>query len=121
MIDETEQTEQTLIPTEFEVITALMYEYFAEQRVDVAVVEAGIGGRSDSTNVADQAILTMITTIGKDHMNLLGQHLETIAANKAGMIRPNVPTVCGQLPQAALAPIIKQATSCRSRLFFCAT
>ncbi|ETO39878.1 Dihydrofolate synthase [Fructilactobacillus florum 8D] len=118
MIDETEQTEQTLIPTEFEVITALMYEYFAEQRVDVAVVEAGIGGRSDSTNVSDQAILTMITTIGKDHMNLLGQHLETIAANKAGMIRPNVPTVCGQLPQAALAPIIQQATSCRSRLFF---
>ena len=79
-------------PTEFEIITVLMFLYFATEEVDFAVVEVGLGGRLDSTNVITP-ILSVITSISFDHTNLLGNTLEEIAAEKAGIIKSCIPTV----------------------------
>ena len=92
--------------TEFEIITAIAYDYFASEQVDVAVMEVGMGGLLDSTNVC-QPILTGITTIGLDHVALLGDSLETIAEQKAGIIKQGVPLVTGHIVPEAL-PVIGQ-------------
>ena len=99
--------------TEFEIITAIAYDYFASEQVDVAIMEVGMGGLLDSTNVC-QPILTGITTIGLDHVALLGDSLEAIAEQKAGIIKQGVPLVTGNIVPAALAVInqiakVKQA------------
>ena len=100
--------------TEFEIITAIAYDYFASEEVDVAIMEVGMGGLLDSTNVC-QPILTGITTIGLDHVALLGDSLEAIAEQKAGIIKQGVPLVTGHIAAEALAVIAqiaegKQAT-----------
>ena len=100
--------------TEFEIITAIAYDYFASEQVDVAIMEVGMGGLLDSTNVC-QPILTGITTIGLDHVALLGDSLEAIAEQKAGIIKQGVPLVTGHIAPEALAVIdqiakAKQAT-----------
>ena len=104
--------------TEFEIITAIAYDYFAFERVDVAIMEVGMGGLLDSTNVC-QPILTGITTIGLDHVALLGDSLEAIAEQKAGIIKLGVPLVTGNIVPEALEVIdqiavVKQAP----RLFY---
>ncbi|VOY22766.1 dihydrofolate synthetase [Streptococcus pneumoniae] len=90
--------------TEFEIITALAYDYFATEQVDVAIMEVGMGGLLDSTNVC-QPILTGITTIGLDHVALLGDTLEAIAEQKAGIIKQGMPLVTGRIAPEALAVI----------------
>ncbi|MDS9014542.1 folylpolyglutamate synthase/dihydrofolate synthase family protein [Streptococcus pneumoniae] len=90
--------------TEFEIITALAYDYFASEQVDVAIMEVGMGGLLDSTNVC-QPILTGITTIGLDHVALLGDTLEAIAEQKAGIIKQEMPLVTGRIAPEALAVI----------------
>lgn len=100
--------------TEFEIITAIAYDYFASEQVDVAIMEVGMGGLLDSTNVC-QPILTGITTIGLDHVALLGDSLEAIAEQKAGIIKQGIPLVTGYIVPEALAVIdqiakAKQAT-----------
>lgn len=90
--------------TEFEIITALAYDYFASEQVDVAIMEVGMGGLLDSTNVC-QPILTGITTIGLDHMALLGDTLEAIAEQKAGIIKQGMPLVTGRIAPEALTVI----------------
>ena len=100
--------------TEFEIITAIAYDYFASEQVDVAIMEVGMGGLLDSTNVC-QPILTGITTIGLDHVALLGDSLEAIAEQKAGIIKQGVPLVTGHIVPEALVVIdqiakAKQAT-----------
>ena len=90
--------------TEFEIITAIAYDYFASEQVDVAIMEVGMGGLLDSTNVC-QPILTDITTIGLDHVALLGDSLEAIAEQKAGIIKQGVPLVTGNIAPEALAVI----------------
>ena len=90
--------------TEFEIITALAYDYFALEQVDVAIMEVGMGGLLDSTNVC-QPILTGITTIGLDHVALLGDTLEAIAEQKAGIIKQGIPLVTGRIAPEALAVI----------------
>ncbi|HHG7421030.1 TPA: folylpolyglutamate synthase/dihydrofolate synthase family protein [Streptococcus pneumoniae] len=90
--------------TEFEIITALAYDYFASEQVDVAIMEVGMGGLLDSTNVC-QPILTGITTIGLDHVTLLGDTLEAIAEQKAGIIKQGMPLVTGRIAPEALAVI----------------
>ena len=90
--------------TEFEIITALAYDYFATEKVDVAIMEVGMGGLLDSTNVC-QPILTGITTIGLDHVALLGDTLEAIAEQKAGIIKQGIPLVTGRIAPEALAVI----------------
>ena len=90
--------------TEFEIITAIAYDYFASEQVDVAIMEVGMGGLLDSTNVC-QPILTGITTIGLDHVALLGDSLEAIAEQKAGIIKQGVPLVTGHIVPEALSVI----------------
>lgn len=90
--------------TEFEIITAIAYDYFALEQVDVAIMEVGMGGLLDSTNVC-QPILTSITTIGLDHVALLGDTLEAIAEQKAGIIKQGTPLVTGRIAPEALAVI----------------
>lgn len=90
--------------TEFEIITAIAYDYFASEQVDVTIMEVGMGGLLDSTNVC-QPILTGITTIGLDHVALLGNTLEAIAEQKAGIIKQGIPLVTGRIVPEALAVI----------------
>ena len=90
--------------TEFEIITAIAYDYFASEQVDVAIMEVGMGGLLDSTNVC-HPILTGITTIGLDHVALLGDSLEAIAEQKAGIIKQGVPLVTGHIVPEALIVI----------------
>ena len=94
--------------TEFEIITAIAYDYFASEQVDVAIMEVGMGGLLDSTNVC-QPILTGITTIGLDHVALLGDSLEAIAEQKAGIIKQGIPLVTGHIDPEALAVIDRVA------------
>ena len=104
--------------TEFEIITAIAYDYFASEQVDVAIMEVGMGGLLDSTNVC-QPILTGITTIGLDHVALLGDSLEAIAEQKAGIIKQRVPLVTGHIVPEAL-PVIDQIAKAKqaSRLAY---
>ena len=77
----------------FEYMTAMAFEYFREQKVDIAVIETGLGGRLDATNVVDP-ILSVITSVSYDHTNFLGKTIEKIAGEKAGIIKPGVPVIC---------------------------
>ena len=86
--------------TEFEIMTALAYDYFAHQAVDVAIIEVGMGGLLDSTNVCHPDI-TAITTVGLDHVALLGSTLGEIAEQKAGIFKVGSPAVIGPLPEVA--------------------
>jgi dihydrofolate synthase/folylpolyglutamate synthase len=83
-------------PSFFELTVAMAFEYFVQQEVDVAVIETGLGGRFDSTNII-MPELSVITNIGWDHMNILGDSLEKIAFEKAGIIKPNTPVVVGEV------------------------
>jgi dihydrofolate synthase/folylpolyglutamate synthase len=86
-------------PSFFELTVAMAFEYFALHKVDIAVIETGLGGRLDSTNIINP-ILSIITNIGYDHMNLLGNTLESISFEKAGIIKTNTPVVIGEyLPE----------------------
>ena len=116
VIDELDKTLPEGGPTEFEIITAMMYSYFAEGHADVVLVEVGIGGLFDSTNVVLPAV-SVIVNIGFDHMKLLGNTLGKIATQKAGIIKENVPTVIGQLGDEALEVIIKTARQHHSSYF----
>ena len=81
----------TNIPTQFEVITAAAWLYFAQANVDVAVIEVGLGGRLDATNVCSQPLVTIITSISREHWQHLGPTLADIAREKAGILKPNCP------------------------------
>lgn len=94
--------------TWFELSIAAAFLYFAEQKVDVAVVETGMGGRLDATNVV-APLVTAIVTVGLDHTDHLGPDHASIAAEKAGIIKPGVPVVVGPLPRAALSVVRAQA------------
>lgn len=91
-------------PSFFEITVAMAFDYFAQMEVDFAVIETGLGGRLDSTNIIIPE-LSVITSIGMDHMDMLGDTIEAIAGEKAGIIKPGVPVVCGLLPDAAMKVI----------------
>jgi dihydrofolate synthase / folylpolyglutamate synthase len=91
-------------PTYFEVVTALAFLEFAERQVDVAVLEVGMGGRFDATNVV-RPLVSVITTIAKDHERHLGSTIRQIAFEKAGIIKPGIPVVCGVRGGEALREI----------------
>jgi len=96
-------------PSFFEITVAMAFTYFAEQNVDVAVIEVGLGGRLDSTNVITPE-LCVITNIGFDHMNMLGDSLEKIAYEKAGIIKENIPVIIGEtLPETK--PVFEKVAS----------
>jgi len=91
-------------PTQFEVITAAAWLYFAQQQVDIAVMEVGLGGRLDATNVCCP-IVTIITSLSLEHWQVLGPTLADIAGEKAGILKPGCPAVVGQLPSEAKAVV----------------
>jgi dihydrofolate synthase / folylpolyglutamate synthase len=93
-------------PSFFEWSVGLAFDYFAKEEVDVAVIEVGLGGRLDSTNVITP-VVSLITNISYDHMNLLGDTLEKIAAEKAGIIKPRLPVVVSQY-QSETGPLFSQ-------------
>lgn len=81
-------------PTEFELITAICFLYFADQKIDVAVLETGLGGRLDSTNIIKDPVVTVITALGLDHCGVLGNTISEIAGEKAGIFKEGSPCVC---------------------------
>ncbi|ANV89527.1 bifunctional folylpolyglutamate synthase/dihydrofolate synthase [Picosynechococcus sp. PCC 8807] len=97
-------------PTQFEVITAAGFLYFAQEQVDIAVIEVGLGGRLDSTNVCDRPLVSVITSIGMDHWQRLGNSLDKIAGEKAGILKQDCPAVIGEVPEIA-AKVIREKIS----------
>ncbi len=89
----------------FEMTVVMAFDYFAKQNVDIAIIEVGLGGRLDSTNIINPEV-SVITNIGYDHMDLLGDTLEKIATEKAGIIKPNTPVVIGET-HLETAPVFK--------------
>ncbi|HEV2355019.1 MAG TPA: Mur ligase family protein, partial [Puia sp.] len=104
-------------PSFFEMTVAMAFDYFALQQVDIAIIEVGLGGRLDSTNVITPE-LSVITNIGYDHMNLLGNTLEAIAGEKAGIIKPQVPVVIGQHHPGSAVVFEQKAAAERAWLGF---
>ena len=96
-------------PTEFELITAIAFDYFKERGCDIVVLECGLGGRFDATNVIKTSLLSLITGISKDHVAILGDSIEKIAWEKAGIIKPHVPVIFGGEDEIARAVIQKEA------------
>lgn len=104
-------------PSFFEISVALAFDYFARERVDIAVIEVGLGGRLDSTNIITPA-LSVITNISFDHTDLLGDTLAKIAFEKAGIIKPGVPVVISET-QAETEPVFRQkALDTQSKIVF---
>lgn len=99
-IDPTQPT-----PTQFEIVTAAMWLYFAQSQVDIAVIEVGLGGRLDATNVCNRPLATVITSISLEHWQQLGDTLAKIAAEKAGILKPDRPAIIGTLPPAAVTVV----------------
>ncbi len=102
-------------PSFFEITVAMAFEWFARQHVDVAIIETGLGGRLDSTNVIVPE-LSIITNIGFDHMNLLGNTLQQIAFEKAGIIKHRVPVVIGDTTPETKEVFIQKANEVDARL-----
>ena len=100
-------------PTFFEIFTAVAFLHFCDHKVDIAVIETGLGGRLDSTNVIMPEIVG-ITSISLDHQNLLGNSLDSIAREKAGVIKKGIPVVTVQQDPAAMKVLKKQATSVKA-------
>jgi dihydrofolate synthase/folylpolyglutamate synthase len=120
VIDFTEKIKpliKKLEPSFFEITVAMAFEYFAQQQVEVAVIEVGLGGRLDSTNVINPE-LSVITNIGWDHMNMLGDTLEKIAREKAGIIKPGIPVVIGETLPETRRVFLSKAQECISPIHF---
>ncbi|HWP59762.1 MAG TPA: folylpolyglutamate synthase/dihydrofolate synthase family protein [Candidatus Acidoferrales bacterium] len=103
--------------TFFEFVTVMGFVYFAEKQIDVAVVEVGLGGRLDATNVVSP-VAALITTISMDHEAYLGSDLLSIAREKGGIIKPGVPVVCGAVPAEAQALYRDMAAARNAPVFF---
>lgn len=95
---------EPLHPSFFELTTALALQYFAEENVDIAVIEVGLGGRMDCTNII-QPLVSIITNISFDHIQFLGNTLEKIASEKAGIIKPGIPAIVGEWGKESVAEV----------------
>ncbi len=103
----------------FEMTVGMAFEYFANENVDIAVIEVGLGGRLDSTNIINP-VLSVITNIGLDHTSMLGNSLEEIAAEKAGIIKKNIPVVIGEY-QKETYPVFQEKALLNSAQIFLAS
>lgn len=103
------ETDGAETPTQFEVFTAAAWSYFADQSVDIAVIEVGLGGRLDATNVCSKPLVTAIVSLSREHWQRLGPTLADIAREKAGVIKPGRPVVIGPLPEVADDVVRKRA------------
>jgi dihydrofolate synthase / folylpolyglutamate synthase len=108
---------ETIQPSFFEMTVAMAFAYFAAKKVDIAVIEVGLGGRLDSTNVITP-LLSVITNISYDHMNMLGDSLGQIAFEKAGIIKPSIPVVIGETHPESEDVFKAKAVECRSPIVF---
>lgn len=116
LADEIAQTEMGH-PSEFEIITVMMFLYFAEyDNIDIGLIEVGLGGRLDSTNVIIP-LVSVVTTIGMDHMEFLGNSLESIAMEKAGIFKKHIPIVSGVIQPEIRVLYEEKANECESRLY----
>lgn len=104
-------------PSFFEITVAMAFVHFQQQKVDVAIVEVGLGGRLDSTNVL-QPLLSVITNISLDHQQFLGDTLPEIAGEKAGIIKPGIPVVIGETHPATKTVFLDKAKSCQAPITF---
>ncbi|MBO0437857.1 bifunctional folylpolyglutamate synthase/dihydrofolate synthase [Vagococcus fluvialis] len=116
IIDDMDTVESLKNAVEFEILTAIMFQYFLEEKVDIVLVEVGLGGTYDCTNVITP-LVSAITTIGYDHIDILGDTIEEIAAQKAGIIKENVPVVVGKVEEAAFEVISVYAKKMNSPVF----
>jgi dihydrofolate synthase/folylpolyglutamate synthase len=101
----------------FEMSVGLAFDYFAEEKVDIAIIEVGLGGRLDATNIITP-LVSVITNIGIDHVQFLGNTLESIATEKAGIIKPEIPVVIGEYTPETKAVFLATAATNKSKIYF---
>lgn len=101
----------------FEMTVGLALRYFADEKIDVAIIETGMGGRLDATNIITP-VLSIITNIGLDHTQFLGSTLKEIAGEKAGIIKPGVPVVIGEYDEVTAGVFIRRASEVDVRIYF---
>lgn len=116
-VERNRQLSESIQPSFFELTVAMAFDYFSKEKVDIAIIETGLGGRLDSTNVITP-VLSVITNIGYDHMNLLGNTLEKIAAEKAGIIKKNIPVVIGEYRFETRPVFVEKALACDAPIYF---
>jgi dihydrofolate synthase/folylpolyglutamate synthase len=116
-VERTKTISEQIQPSFFELTVAMAFDYFEKEKVDIAVIETGLGGRLDSTNIITP-ILSIITNIGYDHVDILGNTLEKIAAEKAGIIKPNVPVIIGEYLSETKNVFIQKAKECNAPIHF---
>lgn len=102
--------------TYFEITTAIAFWYFSKEKADIAIVETGLGGRLDATNIINP-LASVITSVGMDHTDILGDSIEQIAAEKAGIIKPGKPLITGKLPDSVKSVIIDTVGKHNSGIF----
>ncbi|WP_396185730.1 bifunctional folylpolyglutamate synthase/dihydrofolate synthase [Flavobacterium sp.] len=101
----------------FEMTVGLAFEYFAKEKVDIAIIEVGMGGRLDATNIITP-LVSVITNIGLDHTQFLGNTLEAIAFEKAGIIKPNIPVVIGEFTPETKSVFLTKTAANNSEIYF---
>ena len=116
-VEKTKAVTNEIEPSFFELTVAMAFEYFSEEQVDIAIIETGLGGRLDSTNIITP-VLSVITNIGYDHMNILGDTLEQIASEKAGIIKKDTPVVIGESIPETRQIFISEAAKKNASLTF---
>ncbi|MBK8496951.1 MAG: bifunctional folylpolyglutamate synthase/dihydrofolate synthase [Chitinophagaceae bacterium] len=118
-VERTKTISEKIKPSFFELTVAMAFDHFEKQQVDIAVIETGLGGRLDSTNIISP-ILSIITNIGYDHMDILGDTLEKIATEKAGIIKPGIPVVIGEYLPETKSIFINKAKGSNAPIHFAA-
>ena len=108
---------EPLQPSFFELTTAMAFTYFAQEKVDVAIIEVGLGGRLDCTNIISPSA-SIITNISLDHTQFLGDTVEKIAAEKAGIIKPGTPVIIGEATPTTRKIFTEKAQACNAPIFF---
>jgi dihydrofolate synthase/folylpolyglutamate synthase len=116
-VNKTKDIAEKIKPSFFELTFVMALDFFAKQEVDIAIIETGLGGRLDSTNVITP-LLSIITNIGYDHMDILGDTLSKIAFEKAGIIKPNIPVIIGEFTTETKIVFQKKSTETQSQIFF---
>lgn len=116
-VEENSAKIESLEASFFEVSIAMAFDYFAKEKVDIAVIETGLGGRLDSTNIITP-VLSVITNIGMDHMSILGNTIEEIAVEKAGIIKPQIPVVIGEAVPETKDIFLEKAKEMQAEIVF---
>ena len=117
MLKEQKEFHEEIEPSFFELTFVMALDYFAEKKVDVAIIETGLGGRLDSTNVI-KPLLSIITNVSFDHMDILGDTLEKIAVEKAGIIKENIPVIVGEKSAETKVVFEKKAKEMNAPIIF---